>query len=138
MRPHSLLGCSGRFGQAGQHQPGLEGTSELLRPPGSHRVPYLLATVNDCPCRSLFRHPLFLLTRLPPHPLQPTVQKNLFNYLSNRPPQSLQTCLNRSGNCSFARTLMMLLKSQSCLEKSRKDKGCEFVRGTGASPRLCS
>lgn len=117
MRPHSLLGCSGRFGQAGQHQRGLEGTSEPLRSPGSHGVPYLLATVNDCPCRSGS-----ILT-----PCSQQLRNLFFNYLSNRSPQSLQTCLNRPGNF-FVRTLMMPLKPQSWLEKGRTNRGCKFVR----------
>lgn len=66
-------------------------------PPGSQRVPYLLATVNDyfCPSQS-FLSSFSSSPILTPCSCQ--VRCLFFNYLSKGPLQSLQTRLGVSGN----------------------------------------
>lgn len=97
MRPHSFLGCSGRFGQAGRHQPGLEGTSEQLRAPWE--AEFLTSLPQQMTISVVLRASFSSSPRIPIlTPCSRQVRRLFFNYLSKRPLQSLQTCLGGSGN----------------------------------------
>lgn len=83
MQPCSFLGCSGRFGRAGQHQPVLEGTSEQLRAPWEAE-----SSLPPCHCKWLFLSfselPCLLLLQPQPHPLQPPGQVPLLQLFIKR------------------------------------------------------